>query len=132
MEERWLNLEYLPFEQTKTFVRALFDIDISDKITRFDKLEGKVHREPDPEMTVETYLTNMTEEVIIRYITGREEYIENEKIPAISLVLRDHFEKLGPTKFAWFFCPYNDENYAKLDRIFQESYGIRMSECKTL
>ncbi|MFH1455852.1 MAG: hypothetical protein ABIF40_02795 [archaeon] len=140
MEERWLNLEYLPFEQTKTFVRRLFDIGIDEKMTYFSQLKddwepGKPQpTKRDRNMTLDNFLSLMTEEVIIRYVIGQDIYFPSQKKPAITLLLKDyHFKETSKvTRMAWYHCPYSKENYEKLDEIFQESYGIRMSECKAL
>jgi len=135
MDEIWLNLENKPLDKTKRFVRSLFEIDITDKITWFDKLDcsSSLARQDDPEMTLDYYLDNVTESVQIRYIIGKQEYIQNEQIPAISLLLRDRFED-SPTigRFAWFMCHCNPENFTKIDEIFQETYGMTMSECGRL
>lgn len=135
MNEIWLNLENKPLEKTKTFVRSLFETELADKITWFDKRDSSLSfaRQEDAEMTLDHYLSNLTDSVMVRYVVGRKEYLKNEQVPAISLLLRDCF-KTNPTvsRFAWFFCPLHDQNYTKIDKIFREIYGIPMEECEKL
>ncbi len=133
MDAIWLNLEKEPREKTKAFARTLFEADIADKVIWFDKRDNSITRQNDPEMTLDSYLANVTESVMVRFVIGREEYIQGKRIPAIALLLRDCF-KDNPTisRFAWFFCPLNDQNYTTIDKIFQEVYGISMNKGEKL
>ena len=117
---------------TETFAE-LFESSIADKVIWFDKLDcsESFARQLDPEMTLDTYLDNMTKSVLVRYVLGKEEFVQGEMVPTIALTLIDDFEEAPEvTRFAWFYCQLNNENYAEVDRIFQEVYGVPMSDYK--
>jgi len=125
------DLEKESLEKTKIFARLLFETDISGKITWFDKLDNSMYREDDPEMTLDKYLERVTESVLARYIVGRDEVFpgEDQRINGIGFILVDKFkDSPNVRRHAWFKCPMSEENYQKVDELFQEAYGVSMEE----
>jgi hypothetical protein len=134
MDEIWLDLHQYPLEKTKLFARSLFEMDIEHKHIRFDKKGdiSPVKRRGEPNMALDYYLDNLTEHVQIRYVLGREEYFNYERIPGIILILRDNLDDQFISHFAWFNIPYNEQNYNKIDQTFKIIYGTSMEDCKRL
>lgn len=111
---RFLILEEMPVEKTKIFLRALFESNIKDASKWFDIRDRSISsaRLPDPEMTLEKYISQYKTSVYVRLVIG--DLLSNE----IRL-----FVQANDKKCAWFLCPLNEENFKIVNRLFKKAYG---------
>jgi len=136
MEEKWLEIEKEPIEKTKKLMELLYTANLPGTYSWFDKLDcsKSFARQKDPEMTLEKFVANITNSSFLRFGIGQK-YTpcdSTEKITTISLFVHLYGLHNDPdvSRFYWFFCPLNEENYKRVDELFKKVYKSPIDKYK--
>jgi hypothetical protein len=131
----WVDIEIYGFRDTVKFIREVFEADIKGNWHWFDYLDCRKDfaRQPDSEMTLDKYLSIISQDSLKRMCVGKREYnrynFSEGMMPTISLCVKTtDTADLEKSYFLWYFCPQNDATYDQVNGLFRKSYKKDINE----
>ena len=117
MQRYQIYLGDRPLRQNKLFLRAMYNSQELEEASRwFDKKNyPPLARQPDKEMTLDSYLRLMTPSFHVILQTGSPDF---DKIRCCAR----GSDKQGIERFLWIISPFTDRNYGIVSEIFKRIY----------
>ena len=141
---RALSIRQESFVKAIEFIKELDNLreQIPHSGFRFNMLNCNVSffRQPDPEMTLDTFLNNYGDDahMYLTFFVGRKDTNPFYKTadeafemrPIFSLVTRGLYVPGVPDeeKFIWYYAPLNAESYGLIDKSFEKVYSRKMAD----
>lgn len=105
-------------KKNKRFLKALYENENLIGISKWFDFKNGIQRQNDYDMSLEKFLELINSESMLRLQFASP---DSEKIRYCARHLCE-----DSSKFAWIICPYNDNNFREVSRLFEESFGERL------
>ncbi len=108
-------------KKNRDFLKSLYECETLTEANKwFDKLEGKVQREPDSDMTIAKFLKHMS----------RKSYTIFQLASPTPFEIRYCAMYRDDAARRHFFleCPYNDHHFEIVSGLFTEAFGTRLED----
>ncbi|MFH1590202.1 MAG: hypothetical protein ABIB43_06565, partial [archaeon] len=115
-------------EKNREFIQTLINENFLGSTLEFDYLNCNESwsRQDDPDMTLETFLENMTDDISGTIMIKTDPLGYKEISLAISRVYLPSDTRYENNKFLWYKTPYAEEKEEKMKMLFIKIYSHRM------